>query len=267
MYGSEKTDLLVKYYDQSIGISGEDELAWYLQKAREAGGPVLDLACGTGRLALMLAREGFEVVAIDQSVGMLNQFRNKLAEESRAVKLRIHIENQRMSAFSLDRKFNTILCCDAFFHNLTVDDEIACLEHVAQHLIPQGRFLFNLRDPTCEFLLSIAVVEVPEFKERGRYHLDDGSGTLVVEQAEVISLVDQRIRTTLRITKYNPDGIIVEKGESSWATRYLFRYEAVHLLYRCGFRLRALVGDYKNGPVKEGGQLIFDVQLNEGLAV
>jgi hypothetical protein len=53
---------------------------------------------------------------------------------------------------------------------------------------------------------------------------------------------------------------IVEQGESTWTTRYLFRYEAVHLLYRCGFEVEAIVGNYRDGPVTEGSQLIFQVK-------
>ena len=59
MYGSEDLDFVVKYYDDAFGISGENELSWYLAKVNESGGPVLDLACGTGRLTLLFAREGF----------------------------------------------------------------------------------------------------------------------------------------------------------------------------------------------------------------
>jgi ubiquinone/menaquinone biosynthesis C-methylase UbiE len=77
MYGSEETDLIVKYYDESFGISGEEEVEWYLARARAFGGPVLDLACGTGRLALRLAQAGFEVSGIDDSAGMLNIFNEK----------------------------------------------------------------------------------------------------------------------------------------------------------------------------------------------
>lgn len=75
MYGSEKTDLVVRYYDLAFGISGETEVAWYLDKAETFGGPVLDLACGTGRLSILLARQGFQVTALDRSEGMLNLFR------------------------------------------------------------------------------------------------------------------------------------------------------------------------------------------------
>ena len=43
MYGPEEGDLVVKYYDQSFGISGEHETSWYVDRARRHGGPVLDL--------------------------------------------------------------------------------------------------------------------------------------------------------------------------------------------------------------------------------
>jgi 2-polyprenyl-3-methyl-5-hydroxy-6-metoxy-1,4-benzoquinol methylase len=75
MYGSDQTDLLVKYYDAAFAISSDAEISWYLNKVRRFGGPVLDLACGTGRLALQLAKEGFQVTAMDQSAGMLTSLR------------------------------------------------------------------------------------------------------------------------------------------------------------------------------------------------
>jgi len=262
MYGSEKTDLVVKYYDLAFGISGEAETEWYLSKVKESGGPVLDLACGTGRLALLFASEGFAVTGIDQSVGMLNQFRKKLRAQPIDVRERISIENQKMSAFSLGRKFNTIICCDAFFHNLTVQDEINCLMNVAQHLTPNGRFAFNLPNPTCEFILQSASSAEKAFKERGRYELEDGSGILLVEQAHAGKEKDQSIKTTLRLAVHDHEGNELERGESSWRTRYLYKYEAIHLLYRCGFKVESLSGDYRNGPVTEKGQLIFDVKLN-----
>ena len=85
---------------------------------------------------------------------------------------------------------------------------------------------------------------------------------MVVEQAQAGKVEEQCIETTLRMRVYDKDGNQIEIGESRWVTRYLFRYEAAHLLYRCGFKVEALVGDYKNGPVKEKGQLIFDAQLD-----
>jgi hypothetical protein len=97
-------------------------------------------------------------------------------------------------------------------------------------------------------------------EERGRYALKEGSGVLLVEKAHTGNALDQTIRTTFRIARTDAEGNVVETGESTWTARYLFRYEAVHLLHRCGFEVEALVGDYRNGPVTEGSQLIFQVR-------
>ncbi len=67
MYGSEKTDLVVKYYDEALGVNGDAEVAWYLSQVRAFGSPVLDLALWNRQATLLLAQEGFEVTAIDQS--------------------------------------------------------------------------------------------------------------------------------------------------------------------------------------------------------
>jgi len=264
MYGLEKTDLVVKYYDEAFGITGESEAEWYLSKAREFGGPVLDLACGTGRMALLLAEEGFEVTGIDLSQGMLNQFRSKLQAAPRKIRRRVRLERQGMSDFALRDRFSTIICCDAFFHNLTVEEEIACLDCVTQHLMPNGRFVFNLTNPTCEFILMGVGSRDKEFEERGRYALNDSSDMLLVEQVHAVNMLDQTVKTTLRTTRMDVEGNVVEKSESTWRARYLFRYEAIHLLYRCGFEVEALVGDYRNGPVAVGSQLIFQVRRRHG---
>lgn len=259
MYGSQKTDLVVKYYDLTFGISGEAELAWYLHKAQSSGGPVLDLASGTGRLAILLAEKGFEVHAIDQSEGMLHQLKAKLAHQSTLVRHRIHISRQSMADFNLPLKFNTIICCDSFFHNLTSDTQASCLQRVNHHLAPTGRFVFNLPNPTQEFIRKAQSSMGEKFEPRGRYNLPEHSGTLLVEQSNTANTQDQIITTFLRFTRYDPDGRVVEKGESSWKSCYLYQAQVKGLLDQCGFQIVSLAGDYRDGPVTDKGQLIFEV--------
>jgi hypothetical protein len=124
--------------------------------------------------------------------------------------------------------------------------------------------LFNLPSPTCEFILKAAGSGEKAFEERGRFELEGGSGTVLVEQAHAGKEEDQCIETTLRITAYDRDGNQVEKSESAWTTRYLYRYEAVHLLNRCGFQVEKLIGDYRDGSVTNKGQLIFETKLSDG---
>jgi len=75
--------------------------------------------------------------------------------------------------------------------------------------------------------------------------------------------VEQSIKTRLRFTRTTPAGEEVERKESWWKTRYLYQYEAVHLLARCGLDVESIVGDYNSGPVTTKSQLIFQVKLSE----
>ena len=152
MYGNENVDPVVKYYDETVGKTGVYELNWYKTKVKQFGGPILDLACGTGRMTLEIAKDNYNIIGIDKSESMLSKFRKNLDLYPIEIQNRIEIHQNQMTGFKFDIKFNVILCIDAFFHNLSNKDEINCLNCVSQHLTPSGRFLFNVHNPNEEFL-------------------------------------------------------------------------------------------------------------------
>ena len=257
MYDLEENDLVVKYYDQAFGVGSEHEITWYLDRVQRQDGPVLDVACGTGRLALLIAEMGRSITAIDQSKGMLEIFRKKLREKPAPVQHLIRIEQHPMTDFKLDEQFAIVLCCDAFFHNLRVADEIACLNCIYDHLLDGGKLLFNIPNPSCAFIDHAEQSQGKIFRERGRFSLEDGS-TLVIEHAQAGNRLEQTITTTNKVSRYDQEGSVIESGKSNWHTRYLYHYEAIHLLYRCGFEVESIVGNYQGAPVGQGGQLIIE---------
>ena len=261
MYRNGTSDPVVKYYDQIFAVTASNDIAWFVNHTRSSDGRVLDLACGTGRISIALAREGVNVTAIDSSEGMLKLFRKKLSLESRPIQSRIRIQQGRMQSFELPVRFSSIVCCDAFFHNLTVDDQISCLLCVARHLIPRGSFAFNIPNPTISFLGYAASPEGKEFKKRDEYSLADSEHTMLVEQSHDANLLEQTITTRLRFTRLDANRVLMKTEESSWVTRFTFSHEAIHLLYRCGFELESLTGDYIGGPVTESSQLVFVARL------
>jgi SAM-dependent methyltransferase len=122
-----------------INPLGEDEVAWHLRHARETGGPVLGLACGTGRLLARLADEGFDVTGLDLSETMLQLAR-------RETKGRVRLIRGNMSDFHLGREFGLVLIADNSFRELETREQLlGCLRCIREHLCPDGRLLITER--------------------------------------------------------------------------------------------------------------------------
>ena len=74
MYSPYDPDL----YDFTTPSTFRGDVEWYRRKARETGGPVLELGTGTGRISLVVASGGVVVHALDADRGMLDALRRKL---------------------------------------------------------------------------------------------------------------------------------------------------------------------------------------------
>ena len=263
MYGKIAEDPVVEYYDGIFAVTASNDIQWFVDQARKLGGNVLDLACGTGRIAIALAKAGLDVAALDSSTGMLQTFRDKLQDQSASIQSRINIHKTQMHSFELSSSFSTVICCDAFFHNLTVDDQISCLNSIASHLVERGRFVFNIPNPSIEFLKFASSDKGRQFTKRGEYPLGTAGESVLIEQAQDLNMLDQTITTRFRFTHSDPKGNLIKTQESSWSTRFTFKYEAIHLLHRCGFEVESLEGNYKGRPVKENSQLVFATRLEK----
>jgi SAM-dependent methyltransferase len=110
-------------------------LDFYLRLARAAGGPVLDVACGTGRILLPCLQAGVDVEGLDLFPDMLATLRKKAA----ALGFQPRLHQADMASFRLDRRYALIMIpFNAFVHNLTTDSQIASLACCREHLTPGG---------------------------------------------------------------------------------------------------------------------------------
>src|SRR5262245_46631061 len=140
-------------YDATIPASFFGDVDWYRRKARECGGPVLELGAGTGRITLKLAQDGVAVHALDCDAGMLAALRQKLADEPGDVRARVEIVDADMRTFDLRERFALVIApFRALLHNLADDEHFACFRQVRAHLRPHGRFAFNVFHPSLEFM-------------------------------------------------------------------------------------------------------------------
>ena len=135
---------LVWLYD--VVYSNDDDAKFYTQCAKAFGQPILELGSGTGRIAIPLAEEGFEVVGIDNSDAMIDGCMRKI-EALKNDSLKIKIVNSDMAHFELERKFPLILISVNNFLLLDRDAQRSCLDCCKRHLEKSGVLIIDAYSP------------------------------------------------------------------------------------------------------------------------
>jgi ubiquinone/menaquinone biosynthesis C-methylase UbiE len=137
-------DRIAEYYDvlhEEVDYAAECTLLEkvFVRVLDRQPATVLDLGCGTGNHALILAERGFRVTGIDSSAGMLRVARAKARSPGNPAFVRAD-----MRRFDLGRTFDAIVCMDgAYTHLITERDLLAHLRTVRRHLSPGGVYLFE----------------------------------------------------------------------------------------------------------------------------
>ena len=127
-------------YDEWAAAMTED-IAFYVELAREAEGPLVELAVGSGRVAIPVARDtGRRVIGIDSSPAMLKQARDRAAEAG----VELDLREGDMRDLSLEVPAALIYCpFRALLHLPSWADRRRTFERVAASLRPRGRFAWN----------------------------------------------------------------------------------------------------------------------------
>jgi SAM-dependent methyltransferase len=224
---------------------------------------VLELGCGTGRVLIPTARAGIEIAGLDASPAMLAVCRDRLAEEPESVRSRVTLVQGDMRSFALDRRFGLVtLPFRPFQHLLTVEDQLACLAAIRGHLLPGGRVILDLFNPSLEALadpnLGQEAGDEPEFTSC--------DGRRVIRKYRIVSRDRARQVNSTELIYYitHPDGR-QERAVHAFDFRYLFRFEAEHLLARAGFAMQAIYSDYNRSPFGSSypGELILVARAGE----
>lgn len=134
-----------------------EDLPFWLELARQHGGPILELGCGTGRIMLPLLQEGYQATGLDLSAAMLAHLQ-KLAVEAELAPPDLVLAD--LTNFSLHRQFPLILLPCNTYSTLNKDQRLSALKCIGQHLSAGGVFATSLPNPA--WLSSLEDVEGPE---------------------------------------------------------------------------------------------------------
>ncbi len=234
------------------------DVAFYLERARESGGPVLELGCGNGRIALPLARAGFETTGLDHSEPMLAVAKARRADEPESVRHRLTLLKGDMRAFNLGAAFGTAIIAFRSFQMLqTPEDERACLQAVRRHLSPGGRLIIDIFDPLLDRLAPGTQLETSHLVVDTTTHAETGNRVEVRTMSRHNDPMTQLLREVWRFTERDGRGLIVRQEEEVLTMRWIFRWEMRYLLELCGFEIEAEHSDYMGAPPAYGREQIY----------
>ena len=224
-------------YDASAeGVPGDVD--FFLELAKEAHGagqPVLELACGTGRVSIPIARQGVRVVGLDMTPAMLDRAREKSAGLDNVC----WIEGD-MRSFALEERFGLVyIPYRSFQHLLTVDDQLSCLRCIREHLVPGGRLAIDIFNADIVAIAQWMTVKNGALQRRARTDGRPGKW-----ETRTYRTACQQVETTFIDEVLSDEGAVMSRIYRDLKLRYTFRYEMEHLLLRSGFEIEALFGDF-----------------------
>lgn len=223
-------DETARFYDAIYRERDLNDVDFYVERAKNTDGPVLEVACGTGRVYLELLEAGVDVDGFDGSPEMLNQLREKAGED-----LEPTVWEADMRDFEVDREYGLVVVpFRAFLHLLTVEDQLSALERFHDALRPDGQLIVAFFAPDFDVICErygewneFAIeVDGEEYTVRNRPRLRDGLEQIMEETREIV----------------DPAGAVL--AESNFRLKLISRREFDLLLRLSPFESWSVYGDF-----------------------
>lgn len=234
-------EFLAEIYDTIF--PKHDDLTFLASMAQAAGERVLEPACGTGRVLVHLAREGFSIDGFDISEPMLGVARRRLTHEPQPVQDRITLQHGDMLTHSLPSEAYSlaIIAFSSIYHAADADQRVEIYSRCRSALKPNGTLVIdnNFWRPTSDRTPAAAVTQ-----SHGHHVLPDGTGFDLEIRTQPPWPAMHYSRTLLL---RGPDGVVFHEHE------IVMEYAPPHItlteLLRAGFGEVEAFDGYTGGPV------------------
>jgi SAM-dependent methyltransferase len=224
-------DTIAELYDPWSRSVTED-IGFYVAEARKAGGPVVELGVGTGRIAIPIAQQGIRVIGVDSSREMLAACGRRAEAEGIADQLDLRLGDLRSPP--VNEQVALVICPFRSYLHLTDDGErVEALTAARNALLPNGRLVFDVFAPKPDDIAET----------HGRW-LEREPG--IYEHADWDA--DTR---TLTLSVRGPS------GAATMALSWTSRDEWQQLLEDAGFSVDACYGWFDRTPYLGGEDMVF----------
>lgn len=243
MYKTEYSGFFAEFYD--ILHEKNEDTKIYPRILKEFGNDVLELGVGTGRIAIPLAKSGYNVTGIENEKAMIDILKNKEYPKSN---LKVYCMDARN--FKLNKKFDVVLLsCNFINHFVNSSDLFAVIKNSKEHLKDNGVIIIDCSVPDINFMVkNNNIEEVFEFTTT--------RGTLIKDYfCAKYDFINQVEIDTIRLEEYSGDKILRNDKINEKLTYYLPR------------EIRSLVSMARLNIFKESGHLIDNdgkIPISEG---
>ena len=248
-------------YDLCVPEDFGGDVRWYCERALASGGPVLELGAGTGRITLPIADAGIEITGFDLDARMLDALRAKVVAAGPDLDRRVNVVEGDMREFRLAQEFALVIIpFRAFLHNLTFEDQLACLRCVHAHLRSGGELAFNVFHPSLEIMAANTGATAGVWRWTDEVVLPDG-GWITRSEANRYDSVRQRAHSRHRFERFDARGELVETFIQRLELACLYPGELHGLLEAAGFDDIEMRGGFDERPfTHDGDELVVSVR-------
>jgi SAM-dependent methyltransferase len=226
---SSPYDAIAELYDP-WSVSVTEDVGFYLEEARRAGGPVVELGVGTGRIAIPIAAEGIHVIGVDSSPGMLEVCRRHA--ELAGVELDLRLGDLRRPP--VDERVPLVVCpFRAYLHLHTDEERVGAFAAARELLVPGGHFVFDVFAPGADDVAATHdrwIEREPGIFERAVWDTEARTLTLSVRG---------------------------ESGETTMTLAWLEPDDWRRLLEEAGFEVEACYGWFDRRPYAGGEDTVW----------
>lgn len=239
--------LSAQLYDEAIH-DWPGEIDFYRQIIQETlSQSVLEVACGTGRVLLRLADEDIQVTGVELSTTMLNVARTKAAG-----KPNVTLVQGDMKSFDLNQTFPlAIIPGHSFQFMRTPAEQVACLETIKRHLVPHGTLVVHLDHQEIDWLGSLRTDTGGDFDIESEVSHPVTGNRIRIAKAWTYDPVTQTAAAITRHEELDAHGQIISRRDSEPAHLHcVFPFEMEHLLYRAGYSVEHVYGNFFRQPLQ-----------------
>ena len=225
-------DAIARLYDPWSRSVTEDVSFYVEQAERVAPGPIVELAVGTGRIAVPIAAAGVSVIGVDSSSGMLEICRER-AEVAGVGEL-VDLRYGDLREPPVSERVELVICpFRSYLHLHTDEERLGALRAARELLVPDGRLVFDVFAPAAD-------------------DIAETNGRWLERELDIYERADWNTDTrTLTLSVRGPN------SESTMVLAWLSADEWQALLERAGFEVEALYGWFDRRPFRGGEDMVW----------